>query len=111
MINITKHAKAELFKLVKLLADKEFTVMTPDGGETYILLNKKDKRSYSPSWAELCINYVPKKLGINYLIIPTNEDFNIIDYFIEYYNQINSSKKENIIEKTVNNPYDLDGSL
>jgi hypothetical protein len=110
---ISKGLKLELSKLINKLAEGEYKVMTHDGGDTYMFLNHKssNRAATSVSWSDLCINYIPRKLGIDYLIIPTNNEFNIARFLIDYYNDmIENKNKEIIISEDDSNPYALDGS-
>ncbi len=109
---MTKALKADLYKLIKILAEEEYRVMTNDGGDTYMFVEKGSRAATFVSWSDLCIGYIPKKLGIQYLIIPTNNEFNIAKYLIDYYNEmvLNQKTKETIVDEEINNPYALDGS-
>lgn len=110
---MTKSLKADLCKLIKILAEGEYKVMTADGGDTYMFssMEKNNRVASSVSWSDLCIGYIPKKLGIQYLIIPTNNEFNIAKYLIDYYNDlVQAQQKELIVDEDTNNPYALDGT-
>lgn len=113
-MTIDQTTKNELKLLLDLISKDEYRVMTNDRGETYMFVHQGTKKAtYCLTWLELCINYIPKRLGINYMIIPMNDGFNVARYLIDYYNDLSSNANKEISypeEETTDNPYALDGS-
>ncbi len=104
----TKDLKFKLRTLIGILSKGEYNVMTANGGDTYTFVDiESHKTIHEISWLELCIDYIPKKLGISHLIIPLNDEFNLIEYLLDVYDDKVNRKKEIIIPES---SYLLDGT-
>lgn len=126
-LNLSNEKKHKLKQLIIQLVGDDYNVVTHDSGNTYSIYkkqkgggNRNDRYDlYDRTWLELCVAFIPQKLGMTCLVIPTNDpEFNLADYLLQYYEDLEKNKESVVDEITevdnidyaVESGYNLDGS-